>query len=329
MDLFPNYLFFPPDTFDWLTETTTCDLKENSIKNGLFYDKKVKTVESSDSCHVAVAEMAEMIEQNGVFDSPIWPKMEKIPEPDVLYHTSADTEGNKRPLSSHLENCDKSGDGDIFTEIKMNEPGAQIENSTKVLRTVMKSFQCNKCEKRFDRKKNLARHIRVHNGEKPYKCKVCKKNFSRGSNLKVHARTHNGQRPYKCDNCDKRFLHRSDLKKHIRIHTGEKPYKCEVCKMSFSIATSLTNHTRKHTGERPYKCKVCDKSFRLATSLLKHKSTHTGEKAFKCEVCEKSFALKAYLIRHQKTKRHLQKQAQLSSTKPSGNTGRCPLAGKR
>ncbi|MGO0306066.1 C2H2-type zinc finger protein [Endozoicomonas acroporae] len=314
MDPFSHYLFFSPEDFNWLTETTICDAKEIGIKDGIFCDKKVKVIDSADSGYIA-----EMIERYGVFDSPIWPKIKEIPplfpKPDDLCHMSADSEGNKRPLSSHLENCDKSGNSDIFTEIKMNEPGAQIANSIKVLHTVTKSFQCNQCEKRFNRKMNLLKHIRIHKGLKPYKCQLCKRSFTQSSNLKMHIRTHNGVRPYKCDNCDKRFAQRSDLKKHTRIHTGERPYKCEVCEMSFSMANGLTKHSRIHTGERPYTCKVCEKSFRLANSLSKHSLIHAGDGGtFKCEVCEKSFALKTYLTKHQKTKRHLQKQAELSST---------------
>ncbi|WP_442876611.1 C2H2-type zinc finger protein [Endozoicomonas sp. GU-1] len=65
----------------------------------------------------------------------------------------------------------------------------------------------------------------------------------------------------------------------------------------------------------PYTCKVCKKRFRLANSLRKHSLMHDSEDGtFKCELCETSFKLKSYLRKHQKTKSHLQKLAELSST---------------
>ncbi|WBA82859.1 C2H2-type zinc finger protein [Endozoicomonas sp. GU-1] len=343
MNTFSGYLFFSPDTFDWLTETT-CDTKEIGINNGFFYNKKVKATESAVSGYVT-----EMIDRNAVSDSSICPLiMEEIPplfpELDNIDSTSANIEGNKRPLFSNHESCNKSGNGDISIEIKMNEPDAQIENSTKVLHTVKKSFQCNVCEKSFNRKHNLEEHIRTHTGVMPFKCNVCEKSFNRKQNLEVHIRTHTGvkpfkcnvceksfryfsgltihtlrihtgERPFKCEFCDRRFVQRCELKNHIRIHTGERPFKCEVCKESFREANSLKKHTRTHTGERPYKCELCDKSYIQKSGLISHtRCLHSSEKPFKCEVCEICFALKNQLTRHQKTKRHLKKLAELSST---------------
>ncbi|MBO9492854.1 C2H2-type zinc finger protein [Thalassotalea sp. G20_0] len=315
MNPFSDYLFFSPDTFDWLTETT-CDTKEIRINNGFFYNKKVKATESAVSGYVT-----EMIERNAVSDSSICPLiMEEIPplfpELDNIDSTSANIEGNKRPLFSNHENCNKSGNGDISIEIKMNEPDAQIENSTKVLHTVKKSFQCNVCEKSFNRKQTLEAHIRIHTGVKPFKCNVCEKSFRYFNGLTIHTlRVHTGEKPFKCEFCDRRFVQRCELKNHIRIHTGERPFKCEVCKESFREANSLKKHTRTHTGERPYKCELCDKSYIQKSGLIGHtRRLHSSEKPFKCEVCEICFALKNQLTRHQKTKRHLQKLAELSST---------------
>lgn len=285
---------------DWLTETTTtCHEKEIGIKNSSFYDKKLQTVELEGLGYID-----KIIENYGVFDSPLWLEMQKIPplfpDTDDFDYTSEDSERNKRPLSSHHKNCDKSGNGDIFTEIKMNEPDVQIENSTKLLRTVKKPFQCNQCEKSFSRHSNLKIHIRMHNGEKPYQCKVCKKGFRHSSTLINHART----------------------------HTGDRPYRCNICEKSFKQLGTLTEHTRLHTGVRPYKCDECDKRFIKSIDLVNHTRTHTGEKQYTCEVCEKSFSLKKHLTRHKFSKRHLLKQAHQLSTEPSSNTGRSPLDGQ-
>ena len=313
---------------EWLTETTTtCHEKEIGMENPFFYGKKVQIFELTGSGYVT-----EPIEQNGVFDSSIWSEMEKIPplfpEIDDLDYTSADagSEGNKRPLSSHHDNCDESGNSGIFTEKKMNEPDEQTENSTEVLRSVKKSFQCEYCEKSFRLKNTLTIHIRTHTGDRPYKCKVCEKSFNQSINLIKHTRTHTGDRPYKCRVCEKSFNQSCNLIRHTRTHTGNRPYKCKVCEKSFIQSSNLINHTRTHTGDRPYKCELCEKSFIQSSNLINHtRTTHTGDRPYKCELCETSFALKSTLTRHSKSQRHLRKQAQLLTTELPGNTGGCPL----
>ncbi|XP_066941684.1 protein tramtrack, alpha isoform-like isoform X3 [Macrobrachium rosenbergii] len=49
-----------------------------------------------------------------------------------------------------------------------------------------KKFQCTSCEYTCDRKSFLAKHIRIHTGEKPYACPVCPYRSSQRSNLKTH-----------------------------------------------------------------------------------------------------------------------------------------------
>ncbi|WP_257264183.1 C2H2-type zinc finger protein [Endozoicomonas sp. ONNA2] len=275
----------------WLNETTTTGHNKEigmvgmvgmvGMKSVSFYGKKVELFEPTSSSHVT-----ETIDQDGAFDSSNWFKTEKVlplfPEiGDLDNYMSEDRAGNKHSLSSHHENCDESRSGDISTEIKKDEPDAQIENSAKVLHTVKKSFPCKHCEKIFHRKENLKIHTRTHTGEKPYKCMVC----------------------------DKGFVQSGDLARHIRIHTGEKPYKCQVCGKSFKQSCNLTKHTRLHTGERPFKCHICDKRFIQSGERLTHTRTHTGEKPYNCEVCKMAFATKRNLTRHWNSRLHLRNEA--------------------
>jgi len=80
---------------------------------------------------------------------------------------------------------------------------------------------CTYCDKVFQRRDKLTRHILTHTHEKPHVCPDCGKGFGRVDGLKLHQRVHSNEKPYVCGVCEKSFYRVDKLKLHQRLHTGE------------------------------------------------------------------------------------------------------------
>ncbi|XP_068589630.1 zinc finger protein 184-like [Cebidichthys violaceus] len=113
-----------------------------------------------------------------------------------------------------------------------------------------KPFGCSECDKRFNFKRGLKRHMRTHIGAKPFSCTVCKNSFTRRGSLQRHMRSHTGEKPFSCSVCKKSFTTRGHFQSHMKSHTREKPFSCSVCKKSFYTETKFTEtHENPHLRE--------------------------------------------------------------------------------
>lgn len=87
-----------------------------------------------------------------------------------------------------------------------------------------------------------------------FQCDQCDKSFNKPSSLARHKYEHSGQRPFKCDLCPKAFKHKHHLTEHSRLHTGEKPYQCHKCLKRFSHSGSYSQHmNHRYSYCKPYR----------------------------------------------------------------------------
>ncbi|WAR18140.1 ZNF91-like protein [Mya arenaria] len=132
---------------------------------------------------------------------------------------------------------------------------------------IMKTSACPYCDKQFAAPSLLARHVRIHTGEKPFKCPLCEKGFAQKGAMKGHVyAAHREQflevmkKTNFSVNCSKMFL----------FFLPEKARVCPYCGRCFPTPSLLARHVRVHTGEKPFKCPVCGKGFTQKGGMRGH-----------------------------------------------------------
>ncbi|XP_076231485.1 uncharacterized protein LOC143177462 [Calliopsis andreniformis] len=163
------------------------------------------------------------------------------------------------------------------------------------------------CDAVFNRPSRLARHIRLHTGEKSYKCNHagCDKAYTNSSHLKRHMETHSlRKKTYKCSVCQLFLSNQDNLKRHYKNkHSNNSKLTCKECNETFAKKYQLATHMSKHTGEL-HKCDKCNKSFVHIRTFKKHKAAHeVRNKSYPCTVpeCNEVFEKWLQLCAHMET----------------------------
>ncbi|KZO94131.1 hypothetical protein CALVIDRAFT_225556 [Calocera viscosa TUFC12733] len=113
----------------------------------------------------------------------------------------------------------------------------------------------NWCGKRFERRHDLNRHVKVHQGRKDYECNLCGETFAQKNGWDVHKRVHEGLRTHACPeskywghgDCDVApFRDDSSYRRHWQNKHANSPHRFECPKCNFKAARKalLRNHMR-------------------------------------------------------------------------------------
>lgn len=128
------------------------------------------------------------------------------------------------------------------------------------------------CGKRFLRKDNLNRHIKViHNGITPNQCLFCHCVFPDEKSKQSHENSCE-PKTYACFECHKEFNRFDNLREHLKIHSSGKSFSCAVCRNRHEKCrhSSINDQSQK----------------RKMTNFNAKVYNNIAEKKFSCDLCE-------------------------------------------
>ncbi|XP_073964230.1 zinc finger protein 639-like [Choristoneura fumiferana] len=153
----------------------------------------------------------------------------------------------------------------------------KYKNHVDTVHNMVKRFKCPKCPERFSEYFRRQKHlVEIHNvAPLQYKCNVCDKSFDRRYTLSRHMkRDHLEERDFQCQLCSYKCFTNNELTVHMIKHNGERIFECNVCKKSYARKKTLKEHMRIHNNDRRFACAVCGQAFVQKCSLKGHIKTH-------------------------------------------------------
>ena len=144
-------------------------------------------------------------------------------------------------------------------------------------------FECDKCNKEFNRNGNLKRHIKaIHDKIKDFECDKCNKSFSQNGHLQQHIKLiHDKIKDIHCNLCEYSCSANGTLQQHIKlVHDKIKDHKCNLCEYSCSANGALQYHIKAvHDKIKDFECDKCNYKCSSNSNLQQHIQMCTGQNA--------------------------------------------------
>ncbi|XP_063371545.1 zinc finger protein 484-like [Cydia amplana] len=183
----------------------------------------------------------------------------------------------KYRLKVHIKSMHVGGSFPCEICKKVYTTQQKYKNHVDTVHKLVKRFKCPKCPERFSEYFRRQKHlVQIHNlAPLQYKCNVCDKSFDRRYTLSRHMkRDHLEERDYQCQLCSYKCFTNNELTVHMIKHNGERIFECAVCKKSYARKKTLKEHMRIHNNDRRFACAVCGQAFVQKCSLKGHIKTH-------------------------------------------------------
>ncbi|KAF0304097.1 Zinc finger protein 26 [Amphibalanus amphitrite] len=205
----------------------------------------------------------------------------------------------KRHLAGHALNaCHKCGER--LSSRKALVKHLRHEHN---IRECEKWFTCDKCPKKFMKKRSWLTHSKVHATQDDTQCGRCGLTVSK-QRLAEHIKTEHGHEPFTCATCHKRFRRNQQYLQHMRLH---EQYDCSLCGQPFVTQPEYAAHMQSAHQIQPdlltgpaltrYRCEVCGAAFWSRTQLSQHLDSHP-DVSLECSRCQTEFETAAQLHRH-------------------------------
>jgi hypothetical protein len=167
-------------------------------------------------------------------------------------------------------------------------------------------YQCTVCEKMFQSKQYVYRHIKNHykpKGQRTpdtlriFPCKIgdCTRVFICRSGLSKHHNKEHLKKVQKCNICQKVFKSRSGLHSHTKSDHLNIRFECLICAQEFKAINALKEHNRIQHQNVRLDCKICKEKFRKLQDLWAHSFKHRSFMPFNCDAkdCDYKTAIKS------------------------------------
>lgn len=164
---------------------------------------------------------------------------------------------------------------------------------------VISVYKCGKCERTFEKSRELKSHIKSHVIKPTFECYICKIALRSHGRVVAHIRSVH-DRYEKCIVC----CNQIEEKKMEQHFCGSEAYvACEYCDQTFSSIKQIVNHLKSHGSDvRLRKCQECPQFFGMEILKKYHLSYHEKHpKSFICSICSKGFNVYANMARHKRT----------------------------
>ena len=238
---------------------------------------------------------------------------------DDLNDDSFDNVENVESFDSNIEEYKCSNCPMIFKQF--SDLFIHLKNVHK-----LKPYSCPMCTLRFNRKKNLDKHIELDHEEgvkteknnqelsptslklnkrNLYKCTLCIGSFSQSTFLELHMKSHSEAEKNALSSKDgpnQTSENELPIERIVQENGKEQktPFKCDICSKSFTHMRSCTKHMRIHTRPKPFKCPHCPhRAFSSDWIPIHIREVHNID-PFQCLKCDKGHDKKMELLIHLK-----------------------------